>query len=116
MIKLTNDARAAAGCPALRANAKLAKAALLHSQDMAAKEYFEHNSLDGRTPWDRIEAQGYIGIAYGENIAWGYTSAADVVAAWMDSPGHRANILDCEFRDIGIGIAQTYWTQDFGGK
>ena len=118
VVRLVNVVRAKAGCGALRSDARLAKAARLHSEDMARQNYFSHTSLDGRSPWDRIEAQGYAdGSA--ENIAAGYTTPAAVMDGWMNSPGHRANILDCKSKAIGVGIGRggsygTYWTQDFG--
>lgn len=123
-VALVNQERAKAGCAPLRVQPALAKAARLHSLDMGRYDYFSHVSRDGRTPWDRIQARGY---QYGsaENLAAGQTSARAVVAAWMNSPGHRANILDCSNVDVGIGVAQVptsvgrygiYWTQDFGRR
>ena len=118
VTRLVNLARADAGCRALRPDARLAAAARLHSEDMARRGYFSHTSLDGRTPWDRMRAQGYSDGA-GENIAAGYGTPAAVMRAWLDSPGHRANILDCSSVALGVGIGTggpygTYWTQDFG--
>ena len=85
---------------------------------MAAQNYFSHTSLDGRSPWQRMEAQGYT-AGSGENIAAGYSTPASVMTAWMNSSGHRANILNCSSKAIGVGIGKggsygTYWTQDFG--
>ena len=102
-------------------NDKLTVAAEGHSQDMAAKDYFSHTSADGRSPFDRMRAAGYNGRLMGENIAAGYRTAAAVMQGWMNSAGHRANILNCGFREIGIGHATggsygMYWTQDFGTK
>ena len=118
VTRLVNVARAAAGCAAVRPDARLATAARLHSEDMARQGYFSHTSLDGRTPWDRMRAQGYPSGS-GENIAAGYGTPAAVMRAWMDSPGHRANILSCSSVALGVGIGRggsygTYWTQDFG--
>lgn len=120
VVRLVNVARGAAGCAAVHVNARLATAARLHSADMARQDYFSHTSLDGRTPWDRIRAQGY---AYGsaENIAAGYPTAAAVMAGWMNSPGHKANILNCSNIALGVGLGRggsygTYWTQDFGSR
>ena len=95
-----------------------------HSQDMAINDYFSHNTPDGTTPWDRIRAQGYFYSMAGENIAAGYASPESVVQAWMNSDGHRANILNCGFKDIGVGYYylendtgevnyRHYWTQVF---
>jgi uncharacterized protein YkwD len=118
VVRLVNVARADAGCAPLRVDSRLTTAARLHSEDMAARNYFSHTSLDGRSPWQRMEAQGYT-AGSGENIAAGYTTAASVMTAWMNSSGHRANILNCSSKAIGVGIGKggsygTYWTQDFG--
>lgn len=118
VVRLVNVARAAAGCGPVRVDSRLTTAARLHSEDMARQDYFSHTSVDGRSPWDRIEAQGYrAGSA--ENIAAGYATPAAVMDGWMNSPGHRANILACSSQAIGVGLGRggsygTYWTQDFG--
>ncbi|MFD8613546.1 CAP domain-containing protein [Streptomyces sp. NPDC059631] len=116
ILALVNNERAKAGCSALTANPALAAAAQAHSEDMAAHRNMSHTGSDGSAPGDRITAAGYTWSTYGENVAYGYTSAAQVMAAWMDSPGHKANILNCAFKEIGVGLAQPggYWTQDFG--
>ncbi|WP_435738241.1 CAP domain-containing protein [Cellulosimicrobium sp. PMB13] len=113
VVELTNAERAAAGCGPLAVDDRLTAAAQLHSEDMLAQDYFDHTSLDGRSPWDRAEAQGYENPG-AENIAKGQATAEEVVRAWMDSPGHRANILDCDLREIGVGHAERVWTQLFG--
>ena len=120
VVQLVNAQRAKVGCRALVSDARLARAAQAHSVDMAKRRYFSHTSLDGRTFVQRIRAQGYTGSRLGENIAAGYRTPSTVMAAWMKSPGHKANILNCSFRAIGVGYATggpygTYWTQDFGG-
>ncbi len=121
VISLVNAARADAGLrPGLGRTARSTSAAQAHSADMAANDYFSHTSQDGRSFADRIRAAGYSGGAMAENIAAGQSSASSVMAGWMDSPGHRANILNCTYRHIGVGVAKggsygTYWTQDFGG-
>ena len=118
VLRLVNVERAKVRCPAVRWEPKLATAARLHSQDMADRRYFSHTSLDGRSPWDRIRAQGYTqGSA--ENIAAGQRTPASVMTAWMNSSGHRANILNCSNLALGVGIGRggpygVYWTQDFG--
>ncbi|MDI2130033.1 CAP domain-containing protein [Yinghuangia seranimata] len=119
VITLTNAARAAHGLPPLAAEPRLTASAQAHSADMAARDYFEHDSLDGRKPADRIRAAGYAYSRCAENIAAGQPTPADVVDGWMNSPGHRANILTPELTQIGIGIAyggsyRIYWTQNFG--
>ena len=115
-----NQERAKVGCRALTANASLQRAAQGHSADMAANNYFSHTSLDGRTFADRIRAAGYVGSLLAENIAAGQPTASAVMASWMSSPGHRANILNCAYTSLGVGLARGgtygyYWTQDFGG-
>ena len=114
VARITNTERARAGCPALRVDARLTRAAQLHSDDMSANGYFSHTSRDGRSFADRIRAQGFPSPA-AENIARGQRSAAAVMQAWMNSPGHRRNILNCGLRAIGVGFAPgNVWTQDFG--
>ncbi|MER6105854.1 CAP domain-containing protein [Streptomyces sp. NPDC001832] len=116
LLKLVNRARSAAGCSPLKANAKLAKAARKHSADMASHRNMSHTGSDGSDPGDRIKHAGYDRNAYGENVARGYTTPESVMAGWMSSPDHKRNILDCSFKEIGVGLAQpgNYWTQDFG--
>lgn len=119
VVRLVNAQRAKAGCPALRTDRRLRKAAYLHSRDMGVHHYFDHNSQDGRTPWDRIRAQGYK-FPSAENIAEGQPTPASVMDAWMHSAGHRANILNCDYKAIGVGVwkggGAPIWTQDFGFK
>jgi uncharacterized protein YkwD len=95
-VRLTNVQR---GCTALRVDMRLRTADRLHSADMRDRNYFDHDSPDGRSPWDRIEAAGYTtpGAA---NIAKGYPTAAAVIQGGMNSPGHRANILNCKLRPL----------------
>jgi uncharacterized protein YkwD len=116
LLSATNQARAANGCAALLPDWHLAMSAQQHSDDMAAHSYFSHSSLDGQTFDQRIHNTGFNGQTVGENIASGFNSAPEVESAWMDSPAHRRNILDCGFRSIGIGYDQQggYWTVDFG--
>jgi uncharacterized protein YkwD len=115
---LVNLRRTEAGCGRLRTDSRLARASLDHSRDMATKNYFSHTGTDGSSPWDRAKREGYLKPT-GENLAAGHQTAAEVVQAWMDSPGHKKNILDCKSKAIGIGLAHggsygTYWTQLFG--
>jgi uncharacterized protein YkwD len=121
VYRLVNVERAKLpSCPALNTDLqRLAQAARLHSIDMAEKGYFSHVSQDGRTFVDRINAQHYKWSAAGENIAKGQRTPADVMNAWMNSEGHRANILNCGYKDLGVGLAYDssktpIWTQDFG--
>ncbi len=118
VLQITNAERAKAGCKALAVNSKLTSAAQAHSADMAKNNYFAHNSQDGTSPFDRMKRAGYNFRAAAENIAAGQTTAASVMNAWMNSAGHKANILNCTYTQIGIGYATRggtpYWTQDFG--
>lgn len=117
VFDLVNQERSANGCGALERDSRLDTAARLHAEDMAANDYFSHTSQDGRTPTDRANAQGYEG-GVGENIAMGYPDAESVMEGWMNSEGHRANILNCDYEVIGIGVADRdgtlYWVQMFG--
>ncbi|MFB6518108.1 CAP domain-containing protein [Streptomyces sp. NPDC056401] len=116
VLALVNKERAAVGCPVLTVNEKLAKAAQDHSEDMAAHSNMSHTGSDGSDPGQRITRAGYQWRTYAENVAYGYPTAAQVMEGWMNSPGHKRNILDCDLKEIGIGLAQPgqYWTQDFG--
>lgn len=128
---LLNRVRSRHGVPPLRLNRKLSHAARKHSRDMVRRRYFAHNSLDGRSAFDRMRATRYVprnaSWVLGENLGWGSGSLAEpmsLVRAWMRSPGHRRNILDRRFRDIGIGIVPSApvghyrdgatYTTDFG--
>ncbi|MCZ1012453.1 CAP domain-containing protein [Streptomyces lydicus] len=116
VVELVNKERSKAGCSPLTVNAKLTKAAQDHSKDMADHKNMSHTGSDGSSPGDRITRAGYHWNAYGENVAYGYSTPEKVMAGWMSSPGHKRNILDCSFKEIGVGLAQPgdYWTQDFG--
>ncbi len=118
VVARTNEQRRTAGCPALRVDPVLTAAARAHSADMALAAYFSHDSPDGRNPFDRITAAGFAFSTAAENIAAGQRDPGAVMQAWMNSPGHRANILNCGLTRIGVGVATggpygTYWTQDF---
>ncbi|MFI8824680.1 sigma-70 family RNA polymerase sigma factor [Streptomyces sp. NPDC053431] len=119
VIDLVNSERARAGCGPLTENSLLTRAAQGHSDDMAARDFFDHTNPDGDGPGERVTAAGYRWSTYGENIAKGQRTPAEVMESWMNSPGHRANILNCDFREIGIGIHTAggpYWTQVFGAR
>ncbi|MFD3803719.1 CAP domain-containing protein [Streptomyces sp. NPDC058619] len=117
VVTLVNQARAQAGCGPVRANPPLAALAGAFSKDMAVRGFFDHTDPDGDTPWDRASQAGLSGLG-GENIARGQGDAASVMNSWMNSPGHKANILNCEFRTLGVGAhvaaGGPWWTQDFG--
>ncbi|WP_433467324.1 CAP domain-containing protein [Spirillospora sp. CA-128828] len=119
VVSLTNAQRAAHGLRPLADDRCLTAAAQAYSEDMAARRFYSHTSPEGTQPWDRAAAAGSTHLGIGENIACGQRSPAEVVQGWMDSPGHRANILKPDFTHIGIGFqgggkAGTYWTQLFG--
>jgi uncharacterized protein YkwD len=116
VLGLVNSERANAGCGPVSLNGQLNAAALGHSQDMSANGYFSHTGLNGSQPWDRAVAAGYSYRSIGENIAQGYGSASAVMQGWMNSSGHRANILNCSFTEMGLGLTgqDSYWTQLFG--
>ncbi|WP_184931280.1 CAP domain-containing protein [Streptomyces nymphaeiformis] len=117
VIRLVNSERAKVGCTPVHADAKLAALAGAFSADMATRGFFDHTDPDGDTPWVRA-AQAGISAMGGENIARGQVDAAAVMASWMNSDGHRANILNCDFTTLGVGVAfgdgGPWWTQDFG--
>ncbi|MBB2945835.1 uncharacterized protein YkwD [Actinoplanes lutulentus] len=118
VLRLTNERRKAAGCPALTQDQNLVTASLRQSWYMARTRLFSHVWRDGSTFVSRSRVAGYRQPA-GENIGWGYPTATGVVDAWMKSPGHRANILNCGAKAIGTGVAYAadgtpYYTQVFG--
>jgi uncharacterized protein YkwD len=115
VVQLVNAERAKAGCRAVTVDQRLVNSAQEHSTDMAVHDYFSHVSLDGRTFDQRILAAGYPNPA-AENIAKGYRGADEVMRGWMNSPGHRANMLNCGITTIGVGLDTRgwYWTQNFG--
>jgi uncharacterized protein YkwD len=118
ITRLTNAQRTTHGCAAVTVNAQLTTAAVGHSAWMARTGTFSHTGAAGSTFVARSRAAGFARPA-GENIAWGYRSAAEVVNAWMKSPGHRANILNCASKTVGVGavrnaVGAPYYTQVFG--
>jgi uncharacterized protein YkwD len=117
VLTLVNDERAKAGCQPVAANSALRDLATAFSDDMAARGFFDHTDPSGNDPWDRAKAAGVSGLG-GENIAMGQATAEAVMEAWMNSPGHRANILNCDFKTLGVGVhlgsGGPWWTQDFG--
>ena len=106
IVSLTNASRQSFGLTALTFNSQLKAAAQTKASDMLAKGYFSHETPDGKTPWDFITAAGYSYLSAGENLAVNFIEAEDVENAWMNSPGHKANILNQTYQEIGIGIAQ----------
>ena len=106
IISLTNQSRTEFGISELKSSPFLSLAAQKKADNMAAEGYFSHTSPDGRQPWDFIKEQDYKYLMAGENLAVNFTEAENVEEAWMNSPGHKANILNKNFKEIGIGIAQ----------
>ncbi|MEV5974011.1 CAP domain-containing protein [Streptomyces sp. NPDC051921] len=117
VVALANAERRRAGCPPLRSDARLREAAQRHADDMAARVSYAHVGKDGRDAGDRISTAGYDWSSWGENIHRGPESPAQAVEDWMNSPGHRKNILNCAFQDIGVGVNLRangpWWVQDF---
>ncbi len=116
VLELTNQERAKSGLPPLAANAELNYAADKYAELMSQNRYFSHTGPDGSQPWDRAKAVGFEAQTMGENIAAGQKTPQQVVQAWMDSPGHRANILRPSFTQLGVGFDNNYWVQDFGSN
>jgi uncharacterized protein YkwD len=113
VVTLVNAQRADAGCGPLRVDSRLTAAAQEHSEDMNRRDYMSHESPEGEGPGDRADRHGY--DAWGaENVAKGQTSPQQVMDAWMNSDGHRRNILNCDLVAIGVGESGNAWTQMFG--
>jgi uncharacterized protein YkwD len=131
ILCLLNQERARYGLAALRQNAVLELASQRHSEDMGARDFFEHDTPEGVDPSTRTHAAGYaaVGVYVGENIYWGEEAMGTPVKAvegWMDSPGHRENILRPQFAEVGVGVGldtprpgdhgrSAVYTTDFGG-
>ncbi|WP_447003848.1 CAP domain-containing protein [Saccharothrix isguenensis] len=115
VIALVNEARDLAGCKPVKVDDRVTEAAQGHSADMAARDYFSHTTPEGVDFAERMRAAGYPSPG-GENIAKGQRSAEQVMNSWMNSDGHRRNILNCGFSTIGVGLDTRgwYWTQNFG--
>lgn len=117
VLALVNEERAKAGCSPLSTSAPLTSLAQNFSEDMAARGFFDHTDPDGDTPWDRAAQAGVQGLG-AENIARGQADAQAVMEGWMNSEGHRANILNCDYKTIGIGVHEgsggPWWVQNFG--
>jgi uncharacterized protein YkwD len=132
ILCLLNVERGRAGLPPLRASHQLELASQLHSEDMGTRDFYAHDTPNGVDPMARAEASGYpvIGATVGENIHWGVEANATpvrIVQDWMESPGHRENILRLSFTEVGVGVAHDpperdvsgrvgVYTTDFGGR
>jgi uncharacterized protein YkwD len=120
IVTATNRYRAKAGCPQLRVELSLTRAARNHSAWMARTGTFSHVGSGNSSFVTRVKAAGYT-APLAENIAWGYRDGAQVVTAWMNSPAHKANILNCKAKAVGVGAIYAangtpYYTQEFGSK
>lgn len=117
ILDLTNRARKSAGCGSVRYSTQLEKSAQWMANDMSEHHYMSHNDRQGRNSDKRIRGTGFNGDKTGENLGEGFDSPEAVFKAWMGSPSHRRNILDCGFRILGVGFASSggYWVQHFGG-
>lgn len=117
VVRLVNAARAENGLKPLSVNWELSRVARYKSEDMSSARYFSHTSPTYGTPFEMIRAFGLSYRSAGENIAYGQRTPAAVVDAWMNSSGHRANILNASYTQIGVGYCASgsYWTQMFIG-
>ncbi|PGO34115.1 serine protease [Bacillus cereus] len=115
VVELTNAERTKQGLPALQIDTELSKVARIKSEDMQKNNYFDHNSPTYGSPFDMMKKFGISYTSAGENIAQGQRTPEEVVQAWMNSAGHRANILNSGFTHIGVGYVESgnYWTQQF---
>ena len=121
VVVLVNKERAKQGLAPLKDNSQLSNVARTKSEDMVAKNYFSHTSPTYGSPFDMMKKFGITYTSAGENIAMGQQTAASVMSSWMNSSGHKANILSKNFTEIGVGVAKDksgsiYWTQQFIGK
>lgn len=123
MLQLVNQARSQdrlcgnkrfSAAPPLRLNNMLQSAAEKHAKDMAEKNYFSHKSLDGHSPFKRMKNEGYEYSYAAENIAQGHKSAQDAINDWLESPGHCANMMNPELKELGMAQHKSYWVQVFG--
>ncbi|WP_188295026.1 CAP domain-containing protein, partial [Streptomyces sp. CBMA156] len=119
LVDLVNAERGKAGCAPLRIDPRLHSSAQKHADDMATRGFFDHVNPDGVRAEARITGAGYRWSQWGENLDRGPATPAAVFARWMDGGIHQSNMLDCGFKDIGVGFATSpagtpYWTQDLG--
>ena len=121
ILDLVNQERAKVGADPLSINEQLDQTADLHSQDQASMNNMTHTGSNGSDAGTRIQGEGYQFSMVAENVAAGYLDAEAVVAGWMGSEGHRENILNSGFEELGVGYATSddgtiYWTQNFGAE
>jgi uncharacterized protein YkwD len=119
VASIVNEERRKAGLPRLTTDPLLTQAAQAHAADMATRGYLSHHSPEGTTVADRVTVAGYFYAIVGENIAWGQENPRQVMTAWMESRGHKANILSPRYTQIGVGVADRrhggvlVWSQNF---
>ncbi|TJZ42320.1 CAP domain-containing protein [Streptomyces piniterrae] len=115
---MVNEQRAQHGCGPLTVDPHIQRAAQAHSDDMAARDYYEHNTPEGVDPGTRMTNAGFSWSSWAENIFKSPKDPATALKGWMESPGHRANILNCSYKSTGVGVNLSsngpWWTQDFG--
>jgi hypothetical protein len=116
LLTSTNQERSANGLGALALNNALNEAASAKALDMVNRNYWSHNTPDGEEPWVFVSAAGYEYKTAGENLAYGFATSSDTVAAWMNSPGHRANILNTTYTEVGFGTANSANYQNHGNQ
>ena len=112
-VALVNAHRVEVGCPELAWNGAVARVAQAHSEDMVDRSFFAHTNPDGKSPFDRLRDAGVDYASAAENIAYGYPTAAAVLAGWLGSPGHKANLENCALTEHGVGLRGTHWTHLF---
>lgn len=112
-VDLMNDHRLSVGCDPLTWVEPVAEVAHAHSVDMVDRGFFAHTNPDGQSPFDRMRDAGLTLSRGAENIAYGYATPEAVLQAWLDSPGHRANIENCSLTEHGVGLHETHWTHLF---
>ncbi|MEI5102667.1 CAP domain-containing protein [Streptomyces sp. PmtG] len=120
LLVLVNAERKKAGCGPLRLDRRVRAAAQAHAKDMAARDYYDHTSPEGKSAGDRMRKAGYRAGAWGENIHKGPKGPKTAMRDWMRSSGHRANILNCAYKDFGAGVSLKangpWWVQNFATK
>jgi len=114
LLQGTNDQRAASSLGTLALNSQLNQAAQAKASDMATRDYWSHNTPDGASPWTFITNAGYSYQTAGENLAYGFDTSTDTITGWMNSPEHRANILNSTYKEVGFGIANAASYQGTG--
>lgn len=102
--------------PAVTWNDRLEAAALVHAADMSSKKFFSHTASDGSRAGERISRAGYRWMTYGENIGMGFLTETEMVSGWLKSPSHCRNIMNRQYREMGVARVGKYWTQDFGSR